>query len=84
MVISSSPRSAAILGHGDRVGDVGFAGAAQLALVGVDGRDTGAADEFGIAVGVVLVEPCDRAAQSSPNRTGSAVEREVRLTMKTA
>jgi hypothetical protein len=53
--------------HGDGVGHVGFAGAAQLALVGVDGGQSGAPDQLDVAALVVLVEvrdqPLDGAGQ---------------------
>jgi hypothetical protein len=42
------------------VGDVGLAGAAKLALVGLDGGQAGAADEFDVAALVVLAETRDQ------------------------
>ena len=48
------------IGHGDRVGHVRLAGAAQLTLVGLDGGRPGATDDLDVAVGVVLEESADQ------------------------
>ena len=56
------------VGDRDRVGHVGLAGAAQLALVGVDGRRAGPADDLDVAVGVVLEEARDQALDRAGQR----------------
>jgi hypothetical protein len=54
------------------VGHVGLAGSAQLALVGLDGGRAGAANDFDVAVDVVLEETAnqslDRAGQGGVSR----------------
>ncbi len=73
MVISSSPEVGGDVGHGDRVGHVGLAGAAQLTLVGVDGRDPGSADQLDVTVLVVLEESPDQTLdRAQQDRVGRA------------
>ncbi len=56
------------IGDGDGVGDVGLAGAAELALVGLDGGRAGAADDLHVAVDVVLEESPDEALDGPAQR----------------
>ena len=56
------------IGDGDRVGDVGLAGSAKLALVGLDGGRAGASNDLDVAVGVVLEESPDEAINGPGQR----------------